>query len=301
MSETTQSQNQFAKGISLFQTKSFEPAQKFFVPESESSSYRLRGGTGKLIDALSEKLESGRVVLDARVVAIEESDDKLKVLTAEGQEYYGSRVIICMPPQLASSKVLFSPGLPAPVTEVLGSVQTWMAGSIKFTLEYSEPFWRENGYSGMLYSHAGIITEMYDHTNFEETKFGFTGFLNSGSAAYTQDVRKEFVIRQLVELIGAGAAEPAVYYDKVWKDEFVLDGVQVIQRPHQNNGHPLLQQPWMNGKLFFCGTETSPICGGYMEGAVISAQRTLRNLQAIDADIITQGANNNPEHSLLRC
>ena len=36
--------------------------------------------------------------------------------------------------------------------------------------KYKKPFWRENGYSVMLYSHAGIVTEMYDHTNFEEDK-----------------------------------------------------------------------------------------------------------------------------------
>lgn len=36
---------QFSKGISLFETKSFEPPQRFFVPESEAPSYRLAGGT----------------------------------------------------------------------------------------------------------------------------------------------------------------------------------------------------------------------------------------------------------------
>lgn len=36
---------QFSKGTSLFQTKSFEPPQKFLVPEAESSSYRLAGGS----------------------------------------------------------------------------------------------------------------------------------------------------------------------------------------------------------------------------------------------------------------
>ena len=41
---------QFSEGISLFQTKSFEPAQKFYVPESESPSYRVAGGTQNLID-----------------------------------------------------------------------------------------------------------------------------------------------------------------------------------------------------------------------------------------------------------
>ena len=61
--------------------------------------------------------------------------------------------------------------------------------------------------------------------------------------------------------------------DKIWTDEFVFSGSQVIQRPHQNNGHPLLQERYMNGKLYFAGTETSTDYSGYMEGAIISALR----------------------------
>ena len=48
-----------------------------------------------------------------------------------------------------------------------------------------------------LYIHAGIITEMYDHTNFEENKLGFTGFLHGDAASYSQETRKVFVLRHL--------------------------------------------------------------------------------------------------------
>jgi len=210
-------------------------------------------------------------------VSIKEIDEKLQITTATRKSYTADKVILCMPPQLISSQLSFVPELA--IQPLLDSVQTWMAGAIKFTLEYAKPFWRNNGFSGMLYSHAGIVTEMYDHTNFEETKFGFTGFLNSGATAYSQEVRKEFVLKQLVELIGEDAKNPITYFDKVWNDEFILEGSPIIQRPHQNNGHPLLQEPYMNGKLFFCGTETSRIYSGYMEGAVISAKNTFDRLQ----------------------
>ncbi|MDZ7613812.1 MAG: FAD-dependent oxidoreductase [Flavobacteriaceae bacterium] len=32
---------QYSKGKSLFQTKSFEPAQEFYIPEAQSPSYRI--------------------------------------------------------------------------------------------------------------------------------------------------------------------------------------------------------------------------------------------------------------------
>lgn len=263
---------QFSKGISLFQTKSFEPPQKFFIPEAGEPSYRVVNGTQELIKALSQKLSSGNIKLNTKVTAIEEVENELLIGTSDGQSFHADKVVLCIPPQLAGAQIQFSPALPGDISGVLQGVQTWMSGSIKFVLEYAEPFWRNNGYSGMLYSHAGIVVEMYDHTNFEESRFGFTGFLNSGAAAYPQQVRKELVLRQLEELLGEEALQPLAYFDKIWTDEFIMVGNPVIQRPHQNNGHSLLQKSYMGGKLFFSGTETAPVCPGYMEGAVVAAR-----------------------------
>src|SRR5690606_15448981 len=153
-----------------------------------------------------------------------------------------------------------------------------MAGSIKFVLEYDHAFWRKEGYSGMLFSHAGIVTEMYDHTNFEENKFGFTGFLNGGAVNYSYDLRKELVLKQLAAYLGNQILNPVSYHDKIWDDEFVQSGSQSIHRPHQNNGHPTLQQGYMNGKVLFSGTESATVHPGYMEGAVISAKRIFERL-----------------------
>lgn len=274
---------QFSSGISFFQTKSFEPPQKFYVPESEAPSYRLAGGTQRLTDALDERLETGVVKLNSKVSCVEELDDKLKVSTSEGAEYIADKVVVCIPPQLVCSQLRFYPALPLSLAGILPSVQTWMAGSVKFTLEYNTAFWKEKGYSGMLYSHSGIIIEMYDHSNFENNCFGFTGFLNSNAADYTVEVREELVRKQLVDLFGAEAGQPVAYFDKVWNNEYILSGNQIIQRPHQNNGHALLQQIYLGGKLFFSGTETAERYAGYMEGAVVAAKRTAKELVSSQA------------------
>src|SRR5690606_38291600 len=192
---------QFSKGMSLFQTRSFEPPQKFFVPEAENPSYRLAGGTQMLIDTLAAKLPKEAVLLDTKVTAIIETKNSILLETNKDKTLGADKVIVCIPPQLVSNRT-FSPSLPDICLSLLPTVQTWMAGSIKFTLEYDQPFWRNEGYSGMLYSHAGIIMEMYDHTNFEENKFGFTGFLNGGAATYSPEVRRELVLRQLGDLLG---------------------------------------------------------------------------------------------------
>jgi monoamine oxidase len=262
---------QFSKGTSLFQTKSFEPPQKFFVPEAENPSYRLAGGTQTLIDSLVNYIPSENIKLNTGVVSVKEIENEIAVETVHGERFYADKVILCLPPQLIHSKIKFSPLLPENIIQILPTVQTWMAGAIKFVLEFERPFWREKGYSGMLYSHAGIVIEMYDHTNVEENKFGFTGFLNGGASSYSQDVRKELVLRQLTELLGEDILNFNYYTDKIWTDEFVLNGNQIIQRPHQNNGHPLLQKSYMNDKVHFAGTEAATEFSGYMEGAIISA------------------------------
>lgn len=262
---------QFSDGISFFQTKTFEPAQKFYMPKTDSPSYRLAGGTQNLVDTLAEKISSKAIKLNTKVVAIKDLDTRLMIETSTGENLTADKVILCLPPQLIHSEIVFSPKLPDDLYDLLPTVQTWMAGSIKFILEYEKPFWRENGYSGVLYSHSGIVVEMYDHTNFENNKFGLTGFLNGSFSSYSKNERKKLVINQLIEVLGKAISNPIFYDDKIWTDEFTLGKNHIVERRHQNNGHPLLQKQYMSGKLYLSGTETSQEFSGYMEGAVLSA------------------------------
>lgn len=268
---------QFSQGISLFRPGFGSPLKQFQVSPSEPPSYRIKGGSQKLITALSQKLNKESIKLNTKVLSISEVGINLKVET-NLKSYQADKVVLCLPPQLISSKINFDNSLNENLSALLPSVQTWMAGAIKFVLEYREPFWREKGYSGMLFSQSDIITELHDHTNAEENRFGFTGFLNGGAISYPQDSRKKLVLQQLETIWGSKASSPLTYQDKVWDDDYILGGNKIISNPHQNNGHPLLQQSYMNDKLIIAGTESSTAYGGYMEGAVISAQRSFYQL-----------------------
>ena len=65
-----QKYEQFSKGKSLFQTKSFEPPQEFFVPESQSPSFRIADGTQTLIDTLASQLNNENIELNTKVTTI---------------------------------------------------------------------------------------------------------------------------------------------------------------------------------------------------------------------------------------
>jgi monoamine oxidase len=263
---------QFTKGDALFQTKSFEPPQLFSIPEAEQPSYRIAGGTYSLIEALHSRLERTEIQLNIQITEVKIGEGDTLILESNEHAFSCDKVVFCMPPQLMSG-IRLPEGLPQDLLALLPTVQTWMAGAIKFVLEYDKPFWRQRNLSGMLYSHADIVTEMYDHTNISEDRFGFTGFLNGGAAAYPQSVRKSNVLRHLSGLLGDEAQHPTFYDDKVWNDEFIIQGGQPVERPHQNNGHLLLQHGYLGNRLYFCGTETSPVFGGYMEGAIQATMR----------------------------
>lgn len=263
---------QFDEGIALFQTKSFEPPQQFYVPASRAPSYRLAGGTSALIQTLAAKIPPASLHLNAPVQQIRQTADGIEAQLKDGTIYSADKAFICLPPQVAAAAIQFSPALPAALQQLLPEVQTWMAGAVKFTVEYEMPFWRTGGYSGMLYSHSGVITEMYDHTNFEENRFGFTGFLNAGVQHYAMDTRKEYVLQQLSTFFGEAANHPTGYYDKIWNQPTLLAGQQIFPRAHFNNGHPALQASYFEGKLFFAGSETARQHPGYMEGAIDAAR-----------------------------
>jgi monoamine oxidase len=262
---------QYTTGKSLFQTSKVDPPQEFYVPETQQKSYRIAGGTQALIDTLQSKATLAKIQLNSSVKSISKTENGLVVETANQQKLQAHKVILCLPPQLVGSAITFSPSLPNQVLGILPTVQTWMAGSIKFVLEYEVPFWRTKGFSGMIFSHTDIVTEMHDHTNFEKNKFGFTGFLHPSTSAYPKEVRKEAVLIQLEKLLGLEATKPVSYNDKVWTDEFVLGENQLVQYPHQNNGHAIFSESYLDDSVFFAGSETATQFGGYMEGAVISA------------------------------
>ena len=269
---------QYTKGKSLFQTHSTSPPQEFFIQESQNNSYRITGGSSALITALSNTLEEDNIIVNTRVTSVHDLGVELIVKSKDDKIFKADTVVLCIPPQLIGSSIKFNPNLPSETLSLLPNVQTWMAGSVKFVLEYSNAFWRDKGLSGMIYSHSNIISEIYDHTNFEENKFGFTGFLNPAAISYSQENRRKLVLDMLSNLIGPQARDLSYYNDKVWTDDYVLGSNKIVARAHFNNGHPYVQRSYMDGKLFPSSTEISDTHPGYMEGAIQSPLNVYKKL-----------------------
>jgi len=258
-------------GIAVFETMSFEPPHQYFVPESGSSSLRIKDGSYRIIEVLAEKIGIDNIQLETEITQIREEGEFIRLMDNNGQEYLCKLLIIAMPPRVFLGNVQITPKFPKVVWEVMQNVQTWMSGSVKFSVEYLSPFWTQKGYSGSVYSQSGLATEIYDHTNFEGSKFALKGFLNGSASSLTIEQRKIRVIQQLEHYYGQEATQFLSYQDNIWDGKFIKSKDDGFLLPHQNNGHPFLQQAHWGNKLFFAGAESGNQYGGYMDAAVGSA------------------------------
>jgi monoamine oxidase len=270
---------QFTRGIALFETMSFAPPQQFDVPASEEPYFRVKNGTEAVIKALVEAVGAANIVLNEPIERIENTGNSV-ILKSKNTVYEGKGVVFAAPPKVLLQHIHFTPQLPETLMQVMENTQTWMAESIKFAVEYSTPFWKENGFSGTIYSQVGPITEMYDHSNYAENGFALMGFLHGSALQYSKEEREKMVVNQLSKLLGRAASDYLFYQDSCWADEPLthVPSADFI-RPHQNNGHPLFAKSIWDDKLFFAGTETSTVFGGYMDGAIYAAKRVANELK----------------------
>jgi monoamine oxidase len=172
------------------------------------------------------------------------------------------------------------PALPDGLLSVAEKPPTWMGDSIKISLSYAKPFWREEQLSGTIFSNVGPIPEMYDHSDYADEKFALKGFFNSTYYSLTREERLEMALKQLEKYFGPIVRDYLEYSEAVWANEpltYVPYASHVL--PHQNNGHPVYQQTYLGGRFFVAGTETATVTPGYMEGAVRSAQFVVQALK----------------------
>jgi monoamine oxidase len=264
---------QHTQGISLFETMSFVPPQKFEISEFEEPSFRIKGGTQKLIEKLAEKIGWHNIKTETKVITINEVGNQMEVLDLNGTVHVADCIITTLPPNLMVNTIKFSPVLPENIVNLAKETHTWMGESIKFAVEYTTPFWKENNYSGTLFSQASIITEMYDHSTFDNTGYALKGFLNGATSQLSVEERKTKVIAQLKKLFGSDAENFVAYYEKVWRDEpLTFCYYDHLVMAHQNNGHQLYQNSFLNNKLYISGSETATQHPGYMEGAIVAAK-----------------------------
>ncbi len=255
----------------IYEPISTSPPQLVSLPPNNDPSYRIQGGSSRLINTLADSLDKKNVYTSQVVKSISKEEDIVSVKT-DSHEFKSTFVVSTLPPFLLIKTIEIAPVLPDTILNIARQTHTWMGESIKVGLNYKEPFWRAKNISGTIFSNVGPIPEMYDHSNYEDNSFGLKGFFNGNYFSVSREERLELVMKQLEKYFGPQARNFISYEETVWRNEaFTFVPYESHVLPHQNNGHPVYQQVYLDGKLFVAGSETSTNFPGYMEGAVQSA------------------------------
>lgn len=261
---------QYMGKYAVYEPISTSPPQLVTMPHNPDPTYRIKGGTSVLISQLAAHLDQEAIKLNTKVSSIKLYNDKI-ILYTENQTFEFDQVIITLPPKLFLNTIKFEPSIPQNIMDIGQSTHTWMSESIKVALTYAKPFWKEKNPIGSIFSNTGLVSEMYDHSNYEDSAFALKGFINGGFAHTTIEERKTRVLDQLSRYFGSQVREYLTYQEMIWRNEgfthFDYDGFIL---PHQNNGNPIFQNPLFEGRLHIGGSETASQHPGYMDGAVES-------------------------------
>ncbi len=250
----------------------------------EPESWRISGGMISLVDGLRKKIPRDAILLNHPVCEIERKTDHTVISVGTlGQkprrQFKASRILLALPPRLAAATILFTPELSHQLTQAMLKTSTWMAGQAKFFALYDRSDWRKAGLSGQAFSEHGPLAEIHDGSSNRDDPFGLTGFIGIPAARrQNKQMVIDATLRQLQLLYGEAAGRPTAVFYQDWAMER-FTATEYDHRPVHE--HPLYQPPagrtgiW-DGLVVFLGTETSDQFGGYIEGALASAERAVR-------------------------
>lgn len=179
---------------------------------------RVIGGMQQV--SLLQAAELGAdVVLNSPVRTIKWDDNGVTVVS-EQATVNARYVIMAVPPNLYS-RVSFDPPLPRRQHQMHQHQSLGLV--IKVHAVYDTPFWREDGLSGTGFSAGALVQEVYDNTNYGDTRGTLVGFVSDEKAdavfELSAEDRKKAILESIAGFMGDKALTPEVYYESDWGSE----------------------------------------------------------------------------------
>jgi monoamine oxidase len=245
---------------------------EYYVDSTITETHLVDGGAPEIAARLAAELGDA-VHLSSPVRRIAQGGDGVEVcadrLTVEAR-----RVIVTTPPLLAS-RIEYQPALPQAHAQLL---RRMMSGSaIRGITVYDEPFWRNDGLSGMSVAPDLPVPVALD----QSPRSGKPGVLSSymfgpqavSAAALDPAERRDIWLRALAVRYGPKALSPTAHLETDWAaEEWSLGGMIAHFAPGVlTNFGPALREP--AGRIHWAGAERATEMHGLMEGAVRSGER----------------------------
>ncbi|NRB35826.1 MAG: FAD-dependent oxidoreductase [Rhodobacteraceae bacterium] len=238
---------------------------------------RLNGGVQILTDGLRATLPTKAMKVNTQIKGIQDMGDHIEIAGQHGAEMFYERfasVIVAVPPRVVARDIALGWNGGQHVAAHLAAIPTWMAGHAKLIAVYDTPFWRAMGLNGDAISHSGPLSEIHDASPMDASQGALFGFLTVG-AAWHPDQVTQAALSQLSELFGEEAAAPRDVLYQNWsvegetaaqEDLAPLDG-------HPDYGMPDALYGYVPPRVHFAGAELAPSDGGFLEGALASAEQ----------------------------
>jgi monoamine oxidase len=270
---------QHEHGRALLATAADLAAEPIELGAVQSGARTMEGGMGRLVDALAQDMPGDRLHLGYVLTAVRARTGCVELHFLCGGRLHivtASRVVLALPPRLVAERVRFEPPLSPTVRRALLRTPTWMATEAKVVVSFEEASWRDAGYSGNAFvcHDDAVLDELFDACDARGESAALGGFV-ALSPAERGRCRYE-----LPSLIRAQA-----YRD--WSTETFTCSLRDRREPAGESeralyGAPELRRARWEERLFFGGSETSEIEGGYLEGALHAAARITRELTRLD-------------------
>jgi monoamine oxidase len=263
----------------LLYARSSEGLQRLCEIQNGAQERRFTTGAQSLCLRLAEQL-GARVRLDHATHAVQQDATGVVVHTTKGP-FHARRAILALPPAMLG-KIDVRPELS--VARSLIHTQMPMGSVIKCIVSYARPFWREAGYSGEAISTAGLVRATFDDCSPSGDHAALVAFVVGDRAKELTRVpseeRRKLVLSELARLHGPDAHRATDYVDKDWLvDEWSAGCYVGLMAPALlSQTASALRTP--HGLVHFAGTETAIHHMGYLEGALESAERVVREVAA---------------------
>lgn len=270
---------QFTRGNMLYETAD-GTLQQYAGPSSHDQSYRIVAGAGELVNTLQRQLQRSEIHLQTEVNSIDLQSGSIAAnrtsdSTQTAISYHADKIILALPLRLLAQNIRLTPQVDQDLLQQWNNTATWMASHCKIIFIYAQAFWREQQRSGEVFSHYGPMSEIYDASPDNESFYALSAFIGL-NAQQRRQVGKDALISaclaQLQRLFGDTAQQPLKVLIEDWSESpyttSELDLNTPAQHPHYSEDAPRVLA---DNRLYLVGTETAIENGGYLEGALESA------------------------------
>ena len=272
---------QYETGNAVLDLDQKQPPRHQFLPGQHGIA-RIVRGPQSIVDALIAGQPSSIHNLDCTLTSIEEKGDRFLLRFSDPPKpaVSAAAVIVAAPLRLMAQNVSWNGLLNDTILDVMENTPTWMSTQTKASVIYKRPFWREHGLSGRVASGVGPLTEIHDHTSFDEKFAALFGFVDLSIRHRQSETLKQDIVEQLIRCFGAEAANFEQLEIKDWARDKNICSDRDLQTVA---GHPKILSPnirksFCQNKLAFAVAETAVQHPGLIDGAIETGERAARLL-----------------------